>query len=289
MDHSQIPLANQISKSLSEKSRRCVVRIYITGTEVKPKAKDIGEVVGTGLLMKLGEGFYLATARHVFEDFQNQRHRELGFSTKFDSGRPLKVLKNQINLKHTNPRDDVAMVELNEPQVSLIQKDNELTPLELDDVWINYDIDPKRHVGMIGFPTILSKTNTDQGDVAARELRYMGLMSDKTPRGKTSYNKNRHFLIDYKELESMDGAGNRVSPPEPIGVSGGTAWSLFNHKSQSPIWTPADLKVIGICRTWLYKDELIQVTRMEVVLKLAVKMWPALEAVIGPRLIPDPI
>lgn len=276
MDEQKLVLV--LNGPLREKAEKSIACMYGVGFEKSDGLLEWIETRGTGLFLKISERIFLITCRHIL-DLKDEDGREnvaLGIGQKHT---PVKILMDQLDLTHTNPQDDVAIFELNDQQISLLNRNAALKPLALENIQPFYFENGIDRVSVVGFPIALARTDLRKKEIFSQAMIFSSYITYRKPSSLTLYDFSKHLLIEFDPEHHFDLHDNSISELPPFGFSGAPVWAVRANKKQSDIWTPDDLKIIGIATTWLDADKEVRITRISVLLKLMAEKWPELEEV----------
>jgi len=190
-----------------------------------------GVFVGSASCIQIGQVFLLATAAHNLDDFPDASQiRLLPRGVRASPGIPF--------LRRSHPRSephphDVAWIEV---QPEIVTRDG-LQFVGLDDIAPGTQHSTDHPFFVQGFPAeeLLVHSESDL------DLMSLGLGTMSVP-----VNSGDDLVVEYPPQSAAD-VGLELVPPD--GISGGGIWT-FPSFSDHIVWSPAQMRLVAINRSW---------------------------------------
>ena len=205
------------------------------------QTKSGPEQIGSGVLLQVGEGYFLLTAAHVTE----QRRTNLlvipsksGFVNLFGlfSASPLPPSGSR-----KDDKSDVAVVRLSQDLVDRIHED--LLFLDHDDCDLSDITKPNDVYTLIGYPSKKSRTADNAVTTGLFSLSGDGVMDKRFD--ELGLDPRRHVVVQLRMKRAVHYSNMlKTRPPHPAGMSGGGvfAWS----KALPKLSALAQPRLVGI-------------------------------------------
>jgi len=205
------------------------------------------EFQGTGVYIRNGTRYFLATANHVIHGLDpSQVVVPTGIGS-FSSIQPRSCISTN------EEKGDIALYELIEPLAlfSYIDYEN-VRDLTVDG----------RHIYMMGFPaTRVSRRSRGQIEFEQRIVLTRPVKDGH--HHFRHFNERANFVCDFKKERVLNGKGNLVTFPDPYGMSGGGVFEAFYSQAH----TLLGHTLVGIMTEWNpSKKRYIRCTRASVLL-----------------------
>jgi hypothetical protein len=207
-------------------------------------------VNGTGVLVQVGEKYFLVTAAHVldFTIFHDIPYALLdpgpdgGFAhldalACWTSPIPPSRDANERRMRRDDPFD-VGYLELPEDLANRLKVVYKFVTLR------EMDLKARPRPGFYlvhGFPAFLSSVDDKAGTITAEPMRYVTLLADDTEDG---FNPLVDIRLQYPEV-GVSPDQKDVHMPTPGGISGCGIWRIAEIKPASQ-WKSEDIKLVGI-------------------------------------------
>lgn len=220
------------------------------------------KVIGTGVFIHILNRYFLVSASHVFDDYENlQIPIEKHSSKLMHPGGTT-----YINRSDDRNKDfiDIGFLELDQASIADILITYKFANEE--NILLDHRFENQPYYTFLGYPTTLSKISQSRNSfhsvpffhmsTPANNIQYTKLNRDSTVNIITSYDKRKSFLVKSKSF----GTG-----PDLHGISGCGLWftdpmNVFANSSKP--------KLVAIMTDWPIKDRTkIIGTRIDIVIK----------------------
>lgn len=196
----------------------------------KPDSKDRPMVTGTGILLSVSNHYFVITAAHVLDEFEDTIYLPLGDLTILQ--RP-KVITTAIPDGGTRANDkiDLATFKLSDNEAKRFAELGWqfITVGSIDPNDVNR---PGKKYIFTGFPSSKNKCNFSQKTV--KPFSYSAKCITKSIEEITSFGFKHpiHIVVEFDPKSMMTPDKNRITAPNPKGMSGGAIWTE-NTNTQS--------------------------------------------------------
>jgi hypothetical protein len=217
------------------------------------------ELNGSAVLFNIGDGAFLATAKHVLD--ANARS-----SLFIDADPDLQLLEGDF---YATQEHDVAVLKLRLDQVRLLSKYKFLEVDQLGDALFAARC---RYGSCVGYPASKNKKVFARRALKRHVFSYssMGLTTSPTRIG-----------VPFRKSKNIDAlTGQLVTSPHPYGMSGGALYGV-DVSSEGTMKGKPSPKLIGILIEWRQAENLIHATPLSIVLAI---VRDAFGAPLPPRL-----
>ena len=231
---------------------------------------SIGKEMGTGVCIKIGIHYFIATAAHVLKP-KGKNH--VLSKPPFKEIDPFPISPIHVG---TDENVDVAFLEIEESIALELQTEF----LELKDLLVQTGpLDDL--VFMAGFPTEYTRLRNQANQVHIDPLFFLGIPINPTgnPAGVENLeyphrlaNAEDHIIVHWSQEQDTDGSIidydskvsydlGRTKMPEPYGISGGGIWAMDIIKAEG-IWQSDQAKLVAIQTRWNEKKRYVKGTRI---------------------------
>jgi hypothetical protein len=189
------------------------------------------EFKGTGIYLKKGERYFIATAHHVISRFElhNILIPKMPGSL---SSIPYKQMIATNNLV-----TDIALFELSE-------KLETYSPLDFGQV--GGIENNENYVCLVGFPNSKVKKLRTSMSLSFEPRFFLTKILDNKEKYFSEFDPKVNFVCDFKKKNILHGDGNIQTAPDPYGMSGGGAYEVIYSSDNELI----SYKLIGIMTKW---------------------------------------
>lgn len=193
---------------------------------VPNKAKNL-EVVGSGILLRVGPSEFLVTAAHVMDQACHGLHIAGPSNVVHISGR---YAETTGVANRARDKIDLALFPLSEREVVQLRDARFINVLEFE----VYPVSELRRPGdemllLIGYP--VSRQPRPQNDVVdPRHFYYIGTEVQASEYSRWEWNAADTVLMTYEKKHTLNRLAERVTTPDPYGMSGGGVFRLFDLK-----------------------------------------------------------
>jgi len=268
-------LAKALAAAAKDKFAKNIVGIYAVESKRKNKNQEKPDLEGTGFLVRAKSKVFVFTAKHVLDIRHHLGRGALAIAPGRSGQHLIKLMLQETVYTCSGDRDDVAIVELLSRHEEELSKYKEIEPTHVSNLFPNFEVKENGAVLMIGFPGEMTERIIDRKNkpgVSSTGIPYLSILTQKPVLNKKArYNRERDMLMVFDKENSVNELDTPILPPDPLGISGGPLIALL---ARNIIWTPDELKIIGVCRKWFEAENCICATRIEVALELAKKKWP---------------
>ena len=214
--------------------------------------------LATSVILRVGADHFLATAGHVLDDF---------------IGKPVYAAGKEIIVaiggewRHSRPPSgrrkddaaDLAVLRLAPEQVERL----DLDALDLSDADPAHVTDRRRIVGTyyvaVGYPASHQSTWLQDGELRAPRSMYLMLRPGPPPEQiDPKFRPDWNLSLEFDKEDGVGSNGERVTMPDPVGLSGGAIWAVQGL----PTASFADGGLVGISTTWRKDAKAIIGTRI---------------------------
>lgn len=256
---------NNLAQGSAQASRdliRFVRPIYTANSASEP------ELIGTGVLIAVGQKHFLVTAAHVLD--------LTGKSTYYI---PTEITGDLVVLEgesvHSVPERtvdlvDIAVVLLSPALVGKLGREIYLSPsdVDLDDVG-----DPTRVYIAMGYPwrknvAINRATRRLRASLSAYAANVLPPQILET----AGLDQKSHLLVKYRKRHSRTQIGMDVTAPDPHGMSGGPLWRFDPYGPSLQT-----IQLVGILIEWRRSEGGLLAVRMPLVFAAASRLCPDIE------------
>jgi Trypsin-like peptidase domain len=226
--------------------------LALLGHAVRPlflvTEKQVPEFWGTGVLLKVGPQFLLATAAHVFHDPGDEVASKtipnvvVTFGSEKDvelSGRVHRTIP-PPDMSYKSDLVDVALLELNNEDAAAIDNGRFLSVHELD---VRDHLAPRRGYFHIGYPGTKQKPDYSASRVKVMRFPFIGWEVPEELYDQLGYNRDSNLAVKFDRTKVMMG-GRIGTAPKPDGTSGGGWWRI--DQSFGPISADGLPKLVAI-------------------------------------------
>ncbi len=231
-----------------------------------------GLFVGSGVCVRIGDHYLIATAKHNLQDRYSDREFEISDLEVCPRGEKISEPLTVRNMGRA-PSLDLAWLELDleasrRPQLAFAT---------LNDIASFRDED-QHACFLLGYPASADEKPTEAGQRPLLESACVGTMSITPPNRRSSDSPNS-FAIEWPPYDgSLDDW-----LPEPKGVSGGGIWTLPGPDDYL-VWSSERAKLVGIETLWRTKDKELVIMRIERWLESVADQIPELSTEIAATL-----
>lgn len=211
----------EVRKAVDARAQRSVLRIEPATIPIFTAGEDgEPELLGSGLLLRVGSSEFIVTAAHVMDRAMHE----------FWVGSDDRLVGIKGPYSHTaapkGDRDldlfDLAIVPLREPEVSELRRCrflslDDLAPFEVPDL---REVVGSKYL-MFGYPC----TRHDKRREQVRPLKYISRACPAADYAPIGITPSTHIVLNYdkKRGYTVDG---QITLPDPHGISGGGIWKL---------------------------------------------------------------
>jgi hypothetical protein len=243
--------------------------------------QDTLKPAGTGVLLRVGEKYFLVSAAHVMDfTFYHQLQFYASVSTtpsipvpllferRSSSARPKELSTKNANLRDDDPLD-ISIAEFKQESVDALRKRYRFLQVG--------DLDPSALVKgdgvyVFGFPEALTQPSGIDTDLETFPLGYVTTPLQDPPEAR---DEKKDILLYYPEA-SRDAAGNPTVAPSPSGLSGCGIWRL-SHPPKRPCDTqPSEMRLVGIQHRWRPKRRYLVGTSAARIVEMLWNAYPEL-------------
>ncbi len=215
-----------------------MVKAYRDTWELGLQRKGGGLYVGSGLCVRIGDRYLIATAKHNLQD-DNCRDLQISdFEVRPRGkkyGEPLEVRSMGLA-----PNVDLAWLEVN-PETS---KRPHLAFVTVEEIASLREDKGQQACSLLGYSKEMAEKPSNAQERPLLESACVVTLSI-LPSGRQAPNDPNTFAIEWPP---HDGSLND-SLPEPHGVSGGGVWLLPKHDDYL-VWSSERARLVGIARAW---------------------------------------
>lgn len=242
------------------------------------KGEDNFTALGTGVLIREGNNYFLASAAHVFDDFavEKQKCEPYELAT-FGQGQTV-ILNEKPICTPRAPDDpgrkrdhiDLGVLKLSAENVAQIGKDRFIGPDHLD----SSDRGSYRSLYCaLAYPAKWNNASVPAGPnsepIKPSPLVYGLNKSDPKDYVAHTLSDEENIFVRFQKKRSTDSSGNRIIAPDPYGMSGGGLWHFRCYDPIGAVDGPIpDFRLVGILIEWKKSPEGLLVTRIGKLLAL---------------------
>lgn len=209
---------------------------------------------GSGVLLGIGECHFLVSAAHVLDvatihgftyclpGAPGESPVHLNRVRVFTSPPPEGYALTDPELRD-NDRLDVGVCELT-PEI-VRQLDPARRFVRLYEVESSVPSPQGIHL-LMGYPGQLAVHSDNGNRVLSEPLR---CMTELYTGERDDRDQEAHILVNYL-TEGVDEAGSTLASPKPHGLSGCGIWRLADPTKPAQLWTPSDVRLVGIQHRW---------------------------------------
>lgn len=184
--------------------------------------------IGTSVIVNLFDNLFLITAAHVIEDISLPKQYVL------------------IKDEYVNLKTAFNCIKDKNKDLAYLKLDNELSnifysnfiPIEQADISQNEK--KSMHYGFMGFPKSKVKGIYGTSKFDFTPYMFYDVEVEKDIYSNLNFDQNTHIIINFNQKESFDRIEEKIIPPSPKGISGGSVWEINDLK------TPEKNKLAGI-------------------------------------------
>ena len=211
------------------------------------------EVDRTGVLLQIGEQFFIITAQHDLREILDH-----GYLPCIPTMRPgmqeIPLLFDNLWYS-TTPNVDIAIFVLNTKSATRLKEDYRF--LRLGDVRLRERCTPWNSYYLVTGDPVVNQSRDNEGRKVITSARYLtyaycGEVSEET-------DPRRSLLLEYSR-ESRHTDGRTGCPPMPKGLSGCGVWEATCGGDSFLTWNPKELRLVGIQVAWSPKRRYLKVT-----------------------------
>lgn len=226
----------QIAETLSEATLTPTVPLYYEGDSGLPV------LLGSAILLRLGEIRLLLTAGHVFDHLQTKRLAAgvpsgllpvMGLPTRLRSPRAPDAKDDKI---------DVGVMRLTGTVWDELEASNFLTWADLDMVTPTA---ARQTYALVGFPTSVNRRGLKGGRLTAAAFRVAGIECEGRVYEESHIDPLNHVMIGFDKNAVLGSDGPR-NAPDLYGSSGGGLWR-FGNRLRDAVGRP---KLSAVATEW---------------------------------------
>jgi hypothetical protein len=254
-----VRLFEKLGVNSFQKAASITLTEHIANRSVALLSRDGGDglFVGSGVCVRIGDHYLIATAKHNLQDRYSDREFEISDIEVCSRGEkfsePLKVRS-----MGRSPSLDLAWLEL-DPEAS---SRPQLAFATLNEVSLFREDQSQHPCFLLGYPAAMAERPTDARQRPLLESACVGTMSI-TRSNRGSPGSPDSFAIEWPPYDgSLDDC-----LPEPYGVSGGGIWTL-PRPDDYLVWSSERAKLVGIETLWRTEDKELVIIRIEQWLQL---------------------
>jgi hypothetical protein len=238
-------------------------------------------VAGSGVFLTIAEEHFLLTAAHVAEI-----GTKYGFGLYVPPGVPGTKL---ISLGDTSvyasesgtaPEDilDIAAVHLRPETIPALERGHKFVRLQ----HLDHKDPGTEGVAYVvfGYPQAYMKHSPERKAVATPPLPYQSVLYDGSRGLPPNYDSSKNMLLDFQIDENYANAGEKVSAPDPDGISGCGIWRLFSYRRGMSSWSSDEIRLIGIEHGWWKSYKVLKGTRIAWAIEAIYQHCPKLRSAI---------
>jgi Trypsin-like peptidase domain len=236
-------LTEEIDSVVAE-LKSCVTPIF----DVNDKGE--AELLGSGVLIAVGGGTFLCTAKHVIDGNATS-------TLYLDGPTKMEALEGDF---YSTAEHDIAVVKLSAEQVTLLQK---YSPLAEEHIGGPVDITNSKYAALVGFPETKNRKVYKKNEIAGLIYSIGGTVKEATlAKVRVVFDTKRN--IDAETRKS-------VRAPDPHGMSGGAMFGVAVNSAT--VEGKPKPKLIGIMTDWLRAEKEIFGSSSAIALAIVKEAW----------------
>lgn len=193
---------------------------------VPNKAKNL-EVVGSGVLVRVGPSEFLVTAAHVMDQARHGLHIAGPSNVVHISG---KYAETTGAANRARDKIDLALFPLSEREVVQLRDARFINVLEFEVTSVSEPRPPgDEMLLLIGYP-VSRQPHPQNAVVDPRHFYYIGTEGQASEYSRLEWNVTDTVLMTYEKKHTLNRLAQRVTTPDPYGMSGGGVFRLFDRK-----------------------------------------------------------
>lgn len=231
------------------------------------------ELVGSCVLMRIGERHFALTAAHVTDTLVERGHIMLGGTQSLVELAP-KAYGTEIPAGGTRDDDriDLSFVELTDEQATDLGECLWLSPTDIEVEKIPPGAEQPYLA--IGYPWRKARLVRAEGRLGTVPNGFADMLAGEKLYAATGYDPEKHVLVNFHRKRVVSKAGRGVPMVKPHGMSGGGLWRFDSLVTGLPRQSD---RLAGILTTWHGGMHKVMVaTRAHVALILICQVHPEL-------------
>jgi hypothetical protein len=228
-------------------------------------------LVGSGVLLKLGNRHFLFTAAHVLDESKSST---LYFAGNDDLIELIAAKSFRTSAPSGNRKDDkydIAYLELDEQYVAQSSRYGFLSGASVDP---NDLPNSRKFYSYIGFPHSKASVIPDVRKFKPKMYSYSSNSPSEALYALLGFSTLTHVLVNFDKERVKAYDGQILTFPDPWGMSGGGVWRLADlSKLSSRSFEPA---LVGIAIEYHKDQKILAATKIAFVLESVRKQWPEL-------------
>jgi hypothetical protein len=220
--------------------------------------------LGTGVLVRVDERFYLCSAAHVFDDFDSAASNSPCELVTFGQTKTV-ILSEKVIRTAKAPDDperekdlvDIGFMELRVANIKQIGRDRFLS---LEDMDFEDGGSYTSLYSALGYPATRNKVEwkaVHSGQtITPSPIVYSCQNSPPEHFAKYRLSKDQNLMVRFQKKKSTTSEGRRIHAPDAHAMSGGGLWRYRKYSLLHPLNDgPVDLKLVGIIIEWRKNPE----------------------------------
>lgn len=228
--------------------------------------------VGSALCIAIEGRTFIATAAHNFDGLSS-RGRVTVFSANRSSAVPLAVIAGNYRSNRAADTPDVAWLEIDQSSAA----SSDLVGIHVESILMNHQLDSSFAYLITGFPRDLMR-ESKIGNHTNIVLPLVLYMTGISPHG----NSGDDIVLDYQRQGIGPNGFGTMS--EPHGMSGGGIWLIPSSTENPSVWSPTNIRPIGITTRYFRSQNEVRGVRMQHWLQMLMDDLPELRSALKPLL-----
>jgi hypothetical protein len=227
--------------------------------------------VGSGVGIKVGSRFFVATAGHNLCGLADESIALVHLDRPSLERFPFQTRWPPSSAR--DPQPDIGFLEL--PALVALQSDKRF--LALDEIQPGFS-HQAGNVLLVGYPAeSVPRKLVERGIFRLEAMAFT--TSTVEPYGH-ALDPTLDIALEYRDSALVARDRSRMVTPKPHGLSGAGVWS-FPPPRESGVWSPSDSRLLGIQRSWCQRSHIVLCTQIQHWLRLIAEKCPDLASAIA--------